>query len=64
MNRRPGCLHTLLEVFLLTAVFGWLEERFGWGRGCSCSGCGCGTLIFLGFLCSLLYLLVNGSLFR
>lgn len=50
MNRRQGCLQGLLEMFLLTAAFDWLEERFGFGRGCSCTGCGCGIIILIVFL--------------
>ena len=37
-------------MFLLTAAFDWLEERFGFGRGCSCTGCGCGIIILVVFL--------------
>ncbi len=54
--RRQGCLQGLLEMFMLDALFGWLESRFGFGRGCSCSGCGCGLIIavlFIVFLCSI-----------
>jgi len=54
-DRRPGCLQGLLELFLLNALFDWLQERFGFGRGCSCSGIGCGlilALIFILLVCS------------
>ena len=40
MRNRQGCLAGLLELFFLDRAFGWLERRFGFGRGCSCSGCG------------------------
>jgi hypothetical protein len=50
MRERQGCLEGLLELFLLTAAFDWLEERFGFGRGCSCTGCGCGVIILIIFL--------------
>ncbi len=48
-QRRQGCLQGLLELFLLDALFNWLEARFGFGRGCS--GCGCGIIFLLVFLC-------------
>lgn len=57
-EERPGCLSGLLKLFLLTVLFEWLEERFGFGRGCSCTGCGCGVillLLFLLFACSIIF---------
>lgn len=56
-DNRQGCLQGLLELFLLDALFNWLESRFGFGRGCSCSGCGCGIIILIIFIllaCSIL----------
>ena len=50
MRQRSGCLEGLLRLFLLTAAFDWLEDRFGFGRGCSCSGIGCGLLLLFVFL--------------
>jgi hypothetical protein len=50
MRDREGCLEGLFKLFLLTAAFDWLEERFGFGRGCSCTGCGCGVIILIVFL--------------
>jgi hypothetical protein len=50
MRDRQGCLEGVLKLFLLTAAFDWLEERFGFGRGCSCTGCGCGVIILIVFL--------------
>ena len=50
MDRNRGCLEGLLDLFLLTAAFDWLESRFGFGRGCSCSGCGCGVLLLVMFI--------------
>ncbi len=58
MNDRPGCLSGLLKLFLLDALFGWLQEKFGFGRGCSCSGCGCGVILFILaviFSCSIIF---------
>ncbi len=57
MNERPGCLSGLLKLFLLDALFDWLQNRFGFGRGLSCGGCGCGfilLIVFLVFACSIL----------
>ncbi len=45
MERRQGCLEGLLELFLLNALFNFLQERFGFGRGCS--GCGCGVILLV-----------------
>jgi hypothetical protein len=50
MRDRGGCLEGLLRLFLLTAAFDYLENRFGFGRGCSCSGLGCGLIILIVFL--------------
>ena len=50
MRNRQGCLSGLLQLFLLDALFDWLQDRFGFGRGASCSGCGCGVILLLIFL--------------
>jgi len=55
MQRRQGCLQGLLELFLLGWLFDWLQDRFGFGKGCSCSGLGCGlilAILFVLFACS------------
>jgi hypothetical protein len=52
MNQRPGCLGGLLRLALLTALFDWLEDRFGFGRGLSCGGLGCGLILL--FICIVL----------
>jgi hypothetical protein len=55
--RRQGCLEGLLKLLLLTAVFDWLEDNVGFGRG-GCSGCGCGVvllLIFLALACRIIF---------
>jgi hypothetical protein len=36
MRDRQGCLAGLLELFMLNALFDWLQRQFGFGRGCSC----------------------------
>lgn len=56
-EQRPGCLSGLLRLALLTWLFDWLQDRFGFGRGASCTGCGCGIIlliIFLALVCSTL----------
>ena len=50
MKQRQGCLEGFLDMFLLTAAFDWLQDRFGFGRGFSCFGCGCGFLLLLIFI--------------
>ena len=55
MNNRPGCLGGLFRLFLLDALFDFLQNRFGFGRGLSCGGCGCGLIlliIFISLTCS------------
>lgn len=47
MDRKPGCLSGILKLVLLDQVFDWLQERFGFKRGCSCSGCGCGFILLV-----------------
>ncbi len=46
MDRRPGCLAGLLQLFLLDKAYDWLQNRVGYGRG-GCVGCGCGTILFI-----------------
>lgn len=63
-GRRQGCLQGLLELFFLNAIFDWLQDRFGFGRGCSCTGIGCGLIlavVFVVFLCSIVF---NTNWFR
>jgi len=50
MRDRDGCLEGVLKLVLLTAVFDWLEDRFGFGRGFSCTGVGCGFIILVVFI--------------
>lgn len=46
MDRRPGCLAGLLQLFLLDKAYGWLQSKVGYGRG-GCVGCGCGTILLI-----------------
>ena len=50
MERRPGCLVGLLKLAVLDAVFDWLQDKFGFGRGCSCTGMGCGVILLILFI--------------
>lgn len=50
MQERPGCLVGLLKLAFLNAIFDWLQERFGFGRGLSCSGIGCGVILMIIFV--------------
>ncbi len=50
MERRPGCLVGLLKLAFLNAIFDWLQDRFGFGRGASCGGVGCGVILLIIFL--------------
>lgn len=48
MKDRQGCLAGLLQLFLLDKLFDWLQQRFGFGKGCS--GFGCGVILFIIFI--------------
>ncbi|OQA23268.1 MAG: hypothetical protein BWY63_00334 [Chloroflexi bacterium ADurb.Bin360] len=50
MEERPGCLVGLFKLAFLNAIFDWLQERFGFGRGLSCSGIGCGVILMIIFV--------------
>ncbi len=55
MDRRQGCLQGLLELFLLNALFDWLQRRFGFGQGCLGVPCGIILLcIFIAVACSIM----------
>jgi len=56
-DRDAGCLSGILKLTLLTWLFDWLQDNFGFGKGCSISGCGCGFIffcLFLIFACSII----------
>ena len=60
MERRQGqgCLAGLFELFMLNAVFDWLQDNLGFGRKSSCAGCGCGLLLLILFVflaCSIIF---------
>ena len=59
MSERRGCLGGLLELFLLTSLFNWMQENFGFGRGCSCTGIGCGLVLLFLFACAFCSIVFN-----
>ena len=48
-RNRPGCLEGLFRLFLINALFSWLQRTLGFGRGCS--GFGCGIILLIIFAC-------------
>ena len=59
LEERRGCIGGLLELFLLTSIFNWMQETFGFGKGCSCTGIGCGLILLVVFLCLLCGIVFN-----
>jgi len=56
-DNRKGCLEGLLQIGVLSALFGWSQKKFGFGRGASCTGCAFGIIlliVFLILLCNIL----------
>jgi hypothetical protein len=64
MERRQGCLVGLLKLKVLDVVFDWLQDRFGFGRGCSCTGMGCGVILLILFIIFACSILTNTDWFR
>lgn len=62
MDRRPGCLSGLLQLFFLNAGHDWAQRNFGFGRG-GCSGCGCGFLLLIIFVVIFFSILFGTSWF-
>lgn len=55
LDDRRGCLAGLLQLFLLGKLYDWLQDNFGFGRGCL--GAGCGVIffvLFISFACSII----------
>lgn len=53
---RPGCLAGLLKLFALGAIYDWLQDNVGFGRGCLGVPCGIILLILLVvFGCSIIF---------
>lgn len=56
MEERPGCLSGILKLVLLGWLFDWLQDNFGFGRGCLGSGCGVILFfLFIIFACSIVF---------
>lgn len=56
MQDRDGCLGGILKLFALAWVFDWLQDNFGFGRGCSGAGCGViFVLLFVIFGCYIIF---------
>jgi len=56
VDDRDGCLGGLLKLLALTWVFDWLQDNFGFGRGCSGYGCGFIFLfLFIMFACYIVF---------
>ncbi|MBR6090288.1 MAG: hypothetical protein IKP86_10170 [Anaerolineaceae bacterium] len=45
-NNNPGCLSGLLQLFLVSKIYNWSQEKFGAKRG-GCCGCLIGVILFL-----------------
>jgi len=59
-DNRPGCLGGLLRLAVLKWLFGFLQDRFGYGKeDKSCSSIGCGTLLLILFILMVCYVLFN-----
>ena len=62
-GQRPGCLGALFRLIILTALFDWMQEHFGFGRGCSCAGVGCGLILLFVFICAVCSAVMNTDWF-
>ena len=45
-NNNPGCLSGLLQLFLVSKIYNWGQEKFGAKRG-GCCGCLVGVILFV-----------------
>ena len=64
LENRRGCLGGLLELLLLNWLFDWLQQRFGFGRGCSCTGLGCGVILLIIFVVLACSIITGTNWFR
>jgi len=55
---RPGCLGGLLRLFLIDALFRFLQRSIGFGRG-GLGGCGCGLILLILFACIIIGQICN-----
>ena len=63
MERRPGCLTGLLELFFVRKGYDWAQRNIGFGRG-GCGGCGCGFLLLIIFIFLLFSILFGTDWFQ
>jgi hypothetical protein len=63
MDRKPGCLAGLFELFALNWVYDILQHNFGYGRR-SCGGCGCGVILMIIFIMLICQILTHTSWLR
>lgn len=49
MREKPGCLVGLGKLAILNWLFGWMQNRFGFGRRGSIFSCGCGIILVIIF---------------
>ena len=45
-NNNPGCLSGILELFLVSKVYNWAQEKFGAKSG-GCCGCVICVILFI-----------------
>ena len=57
-NEKPGCLGGILELFLLSKAYQWLQEKFGAKKG-GCCGCVIGLVLFVIFAMLFLKIVFN-----
>ena len=57
-DERPGCLGGLLQLFLLSKIYNWGQEKFGAKRG-GCCGCVIGLVLFVIFVMLVLRIVFN-----
>jgi hypothetical protein len=62
-DERPGCLAGLFQLLIISALFDWMQENFGFGRGCSCISVGCGFILLSLFACMICGVLTNTDWF-
>lgn len=61
-NQNQGCLAGLTELFLLNKAFDWLQQKFGFSKGCS--GWGCGVILLIIFVLLACGIITNTSWVR
>ncbi|MBQ6519367.1 MAG: hypothetical protein IJI14_11650 [Anaerolineaceae bacterium] len=57
-NDNPGCLSGILQLFLISKVYNWLQETFGAKKG-GCCGCVIGVVLFFIMIAVVLRVVFN-----